>query len=156
MAPAGTVTVAGTVATSPLPLARVTTTPPVGAELLTVTVPVEVPPPEMMVGLRVSVESVGAVTCERRRPRARAQPRRHGHRRVGGHRDAGRREGGGGGSAATVTLAGTLAAVLPLARVTVSPPEGAAPFRVTVPVEEAPPTTAVGLRASGRASAPSP
>ncbi len=49
--------------------------------------------------------------------------------------------------AATVTLDGTLAAVvLLLESVTTAPPEGAAPLRVTVPVEDCPPpTTFVGF-----------
>jgi hypothetical protein len=48
--------------------------------------------------------------------------------------------------AATVTLAGTVAAaVLLLERVTTAPPVGAAPLSVTVPVELFPPTTVVGL-----------
>ncbi|HQQ76690.1 MAG TPA: hypothetical protein PLB01_05000 [Thermoanaerobaculia bacterium] len=48
--------------------------------------------------------------------------------------------------AATVTLEGTVAAaVLELARYTISPPAGAGPLRVTVPVEVVPPTTVVGL-----------
>ena len=49
--------------------------------------------------------------------------------------------------AATVTLAGTwAAAVLLLDRLTMAPAAGAGPFRVTVPVEDAPPITEVGLR----------
>jgi hypothetical protein len=36
--------------------------------------------------------------------------------------------------------------VLLLASVTTAPPVGAAPFSVTVPVEEMPPTTLAGLR----------
>jgi hypothetical protein len=47
--------------------------------------------------------------------------------------------------AATVTLPGTLAAVLLLESETTSPPEGAAALRVTVPVELFPPTTVVGF-----------
>jgi hypothetical protein len=48
---------------------------------------------------------------------------------------------------ATETLAGTCAAeTLLLCNVTVAPPVGAAPFKVTVPVELAPPTTVPGLR----------
>ena len=47
--------------------------------------------------------------------------------------------------AATVTLAGTVAAALPLDSVTTAPPAGAALLRVTVPVEEFPPTTVAGL-----------
>ena len=51
--------------------------------------------------------------------------------------------------AATVTFAGTVAAaVLPLERETVAPPLGAGPLRVTVPVEEDPPLTLVGLSAT--------
>ncbi len=49
--------------------------------------------------------------------------------------------------AATVTLAGTVAtAVLLLESVTTAPPEGAAALKLTVPVEEFPPTTEVGFR----------
>jgi len=48
--------------------------------------------------------------------------------------------------AATVMLAGTVAAVLLLESVTWAPPAGAGPFRVTVPVEEVPPVTLAGLR----------
>jgi hypothetical protein len=48
--------------------------------------------------------------------------------------------------AGTVTLAGTVAAaVLPLLSVTTAPPEGAAAFKVTVPVEDVPEFTEVGL-----------
>jgi hypothetical protein len=48
--------------------------------------------------------------------------------------------------AATVTLEGTLAAVvLLLESATSAPPAGAGPLSVTVPVEELPPVTLVGL-----------
>jgi hypothetical protein len=48
--------------------------------------------------------------------------------------------------AATVTLEGTLATVvLLLESVTCAPPVGAGPLSVTVPVEEFPPVTLVGL-----------
>src|SRR2546426_2953380 len=49
---------------------------------------------------------------------------------------------------ATVTLAGTTAAGLLLESVTCAPPAGAGAFSVTVPVEELPPVTLVGLTAS--------
>ena len=47
--------------------------------------------------------------------------------------------------AATVTLDGTVAELLLLERFTVAPPLGAAPLRVTVPVEGDPPVTLLGL-----------
>jgi len=51
--------------------------------------------------------------------------------------------------AATVTLEGTVAAVvLLLESATVAPPAGAAPLNVTVPVEEFPPVTLVGFSVS--------
>ena len=50
--------------------------------------------------------------------------------------------------AATVTLAGTVAAAWLLDSVTAAPPEGATPLNVTVPVEALPPTTLVGLSES--------
>src|SRR3981189_2172475 len=51
--------------------------------------------------------------------------------------------------AATVTLDGTLAAVvLLLESVTTAPPEGAAPLNVTVPVEQFPPVTLAGFSES--------
>ena len=48
---------------------------------------------------------------------------------------------------AIVTPAGTAALELLLERATTAPPAGAAPVRVTVPVELAPPYTTVGERA---------
>src|SRR2546422_11540638 len=48
----------------------------------------------------------------------------------------------------TVTLAGTVAAVLSLDSVTCAPPAGAGPSSVTVPVELLPPVTVVGLSPS--------
>ena len=47
--------------------------------------------------------------------------------------------------AATVTLAGTVTTDVLLERFTTAPPPGAGPLRVTVPVEEVPPVTLVGL-----------
>src|SRR2546427_10935738 len=48
----------------------------------------------------------------------------------------------------TVTLAGTVAAASLLARETTAPSRGAGALSVTVPVEERPPATLVGLRLS--------
>ena len=47
--------------------------------------------------------------------------------------------------AVTVTLAGVVAAALLSESVTTAPPDGAAPVSVTVPCEEFPPKTLVGL-----------
>jgi hypothetical protein len=61
LAPAPTVTVAGTVAADVLLLERETTAPPVGAGPLSVTVPVEGDPPVTLVGASVSEERAGRV-----------------------------------------------------------------------------------------------
>ena len=47
--------------------------------------------------------------------------------------------------AGTITLAGTVAAALFLDKATEMPPLGAALLKVTVPVEDVPPVTLVGL-----------
>jgi len=60
LAPAATITVAGTVAADVLLLERETTAPPVGAGPLSVTVPVEGDPPVTLVGFSVSEERVRA------------------------------------------------------------------------------------------------
>jgi hypothetical protein len=64
LAPAGTVTLAGTAATPVLLLERETTAPPAGAGPLRVTVPVEDVPPVTLVGLSVNDEreTAGGVT----------------------------------------------------------------------------------------------
>src|SRR5512146_1366992 len=59
--PAPTVTFAGTVATEGLLLANATTTPPLGAAPVSVTVPVEVFPPARLAGLSAKVESAGGL-----------------------------------------------------------------------------------------------
>src|SRR5262245_33426792 len=152
--PAAKVTLpsAGTLATAELLLESVTTIPPVGAADVSVTVPVEDAGPTTVAGLSVSVESVagggGGVTvstavlvtvpavavmvAELDAVTATVVT-------VNGALVA---------PAAMVTLpaAGTLATVpLLLESVTTIPPAGAAEVSVTVPVEEAGPTTLVGL-----------
>jgi len=62
VAPAATVTLAGTVAAAVLLLDKVTTAPPDGALPVSVTVPVELFPPTTEVGVRVRVESTGGFT----------------------------------------------------------------------------------------------
>jgi hypothetical protein len=154
LAPAGTNTLLGTLA-APLLLERMTSTPPAGAGALNVTVPLEdSKPPTTLVGFSVSEVSVGAgggtgctvsaavlltppyapemvTAVDAATPLvltvnvALVAP------------------------AATVTLAGTwAAAVLLLESATCAPPVGAGPLRVTVPVEEFPPTTLVGFNVS--------
>ena len=59
VAPAGMVTLAGTVATAGLSLERETMTPPVRADPLSVTLPVEGDPPLTLVGFSVSDVRVG-------------------------------------------------------------------------------------------------
>jgi len=59
VAPAGTVTLAGKVATDVLLLVRVMIGPPVRAGALSAALPVEVDPPWILVGCRVSDVRVG-------------------------------------------------------------------------------------------------
>src|SRR5437870_13862620 len=59
VAPAGTVTLAGTVATPVLLLDRLTTAPPPGAAALSVTVPVDELPPVTLDGLSLSEATGG-------------------------------------------------------------------------------------------------
>jgi hypothetical protein len=151
VAPAATVTDAGTWAAAVLLEVRLTTAPPVGAALLSVTVPVEEVPPATDVGLTLTPESVapaGAVVTVRIAVRltrlyravivavllevtayvvtvkvAVVAP------------------------AATVTEDGGLATLVRLLdRVTTIPPAGAGPVKVTVPIEGVPPATEVGSR----------
>ena len=62
MAPAATVTLAGTFAAVVLLLCKVTTAPPAGAAAFRLTVPVELFPPTTEVGFLAIEESVGALT----------------------------------------------------------------------------------------------
>lgn len=60
-APAGIKTVAGTFVRVALLVARLTTTPPAGAALVRVTVPLALEPPTTVVGLSVSEDSPAAI-----------------------------------------------------------------------------------------------
>jgi hypothetical protein len=57
VAPAGIITLEGTVAAAVLPLERETTAPPLGAGALSTTVPVEGDPPLTLVGFSASEDS---------------------------------------------------------------------------------------------------
>lgn len=158
VAPAATVTFAGTCAAALL-LESVTTAPPEGAPPVSVTVPVEPFPPITLAGFSdtdesvtvaagvtvrvadwvvpyvaeivevVVVETAVVVTLKV----ALVSP------------------------AATVTLTGTWAAVvLLLDRVTTAPPVGAGPLRVTVPVDPLPPTTLTGFNVTEASAVPPP
>lgn len=59
-APAGTLTLAGTLATLVLLLVKRIMAPPEGAGALSVTVPVDIEPPRTLAGLRLSALSVGS------------------------------------------------------------------------------------------------
>lgn len=59
VAPAATVTLAGTLATAPLLLDSVTTAPPAGAAPVNVAVPCDAPPPATLVGLSAMLDSEG-------------------------------------------------------------------------------------------------
>jgi len=151
VAPAATVTLAGTRATVVLLLESTICAPPVGAGPLKVTVPVEEFPPTTLAGLTVNDVGVGAgggtgltvsdavlltpprvaeivtvvdalTTLVLTANAALVAP------------------------AAIVTLAGVRATtVLLLESAICAPPVGAGPLNVTVPVDEFPPTTLVGF-----------
>jgi hypothetical protein len=61
VAPAATVTAAGTVALAVLSLESATAAPPAGAAALSVTVPIEALPPATLVGLTVRKDRLGAI-----------------------------------------------------------------------------------------------
>jgi len=149
--PAATVTFAGTVATAVLLLDSVTTAPPDGAGPLNVTVPVDELPPVTVVGDSDSVESDGAPAD----PGVTVSTAPHdvfstAHiftcvvddtlvvptLNVAVVAPAG-----------TVTVAGTVAGDTEES-CTVAPPEGAGAFNVTVPVDDEPAVTVLGLSAS--------
>ena len=158
VAPAGTVTLplTGTLATALL-LDRVTSAPPVGAVALNVTVATEELPPTTLVGFSAKPDTVrggGGAGGETVSSAVLVTPPKEAEMvaEVDAVTDtvvtlnvvlvlpAGM---------VTLPIAGTLAtAVLLLKRVTTAPPVGAAALKVTVPVEDAGPTTLVGLSAS--------
>ena len=143
--PAGTVTDAGTLPAAGLLLCSDTETPPVGAGPVKATVPVDELPPTTLDGLRVNEPSAGGVMVNRAEAVVPYVPEMFATV-----------EDATGlvvtlkvatvAPAATVTLVGTTAAELSLAKVIVTPLLGAGPLMVTVPVEPVPPITLLGLR----------
>jgi hypothetical protein len=146
VAPAVTVTDAGTWATAVLLELRATTAPPGAAGLASVTVPVEDTPPATEVGFRPTEMRSGGVTVK-------------GAVRVTLPRTAVivtavstltpvvvAVKVAVSAPANTVTDAGTRAAGSLELKVTTTPPVAAGPLSVTVPVEELPPTTEAGAR----------
>jgi len=147
VAPAATVTEAGTVAAAVLEEVRVTTSPPVPAALAKVTVPVDGVTPATVDGLSDSERTVAAVTVSVFETEV--VP-------VVAETDTGVVVATGlvvavnvavEEPAGTVTDPGTETAALPDERPTVRPPEPAVPARVSVPVEGVPPATEDGENA---------
>ena len=146
VAPASTVTFAGTVATEVRLLESVTTAPAAGAGPLSVTVPVDGVPPFTLAGLRVRVDIVGAATVRvARRVRLPyvAEIVTEALLATGLVVTV---KVAVVAFAATVTLAGTWAAAVLLLDSITTAPAGAGPLSVIVPIEEVLPTTDVGLR----------
>jgi hypothetical protein len=145
VAPWATVTPAGTAA-APLLLVRFTAKPPASAMLEIVTIPVADIPPPTAVGLRETLDRAGGlivrfavfVTVPAVAVIVAVVTVATGTVVTGNVAVV--------APWATVTLAGTVAAPLLLARFTARPPASAMLESVTVPLVEAPPPTAVGLR----------
>jgi hypothetical protein len=150
VAPAATVTLAGTAAPDTL-LERETTAPPLGAAPLSVTVPIDVDPPFTVAGLSATEDSATAVAGFTVSKVVSVVPPYEAEMVTGVTTVtelvvtvnvalvA---------PAATVTLAGTAAPDALLERETTAPPLGAAPLSVTVPVDDDPPFTVAGLSAT--------
>jgi hypothetical protein len=145
VAPAGMMAVDGTLATDVLLLVKETIAPPVGAAPLSVNVPVDWVPPVTVLGLNVSDVRDAGVTVRVVVLVTPTVPEivtevEEATGLVGMVNVAVREP------ALTTTLPGTCATeLLLLDSVTVVPPAGAAPLRVTVPVELLPPITELGL-----------
>lgn len=147
VAPAETVTLGGTVAAGLL-LESATCAPPAGAGPLSVTVPVAGTPPVTLAGLTLSAEAAGGSTvsvtlCEPPPLEAVMLALVDAATALVATLNVALVA-----PAATVTLAGTVAAGLLLESATCAPPAGAGPPRMTVPVTEVPPVTLAWLRLS--------
>jgi hypothetical protein len=139
VAPAATVAVVGTVA-AVLPEVSGTVRPPTGAGLLMVTVPVEEAPPRTEVGASDTPVTVGAVTVRV----AVAVPAVMVSVLFAATATVDTLNVAVVAPAATVTEAGTVADGSLDERETDWPPVAAGPLMVTVPLDDAPPTSDVG------------
>lgn len=148
VAPAGIVAVAGTVATLVVPESRVIARPAAGAGLEIVTVPVEGVPPVTVVGFRDRPVTVGAVTVRFADCAPAPVPAVIAKVAFVATGTVVTVNVPVVAPAATVAFPGTVADPLAELSGIERPPAGAGPLIVTVPVEETPPTTEVGLRLS--------
>lgn len=151
VAPVGILTLAGKVATAVLLLERETSAPPAGAGPLKATVPAEADLPFTLAGFNVIELSVGPETCGVTVSEAvRVSPEYDAEMVTDAEAVTASVDTGKGAVAipdGTVTLTGTVAtAVFPLESETTTPPLGAAPVNITVPVDSDPPFTLVGFR----------
>lgn len=147
VAPDATVTLAGTGATELLLVLSVTSAPFAGDGPLSVTVPVEELPPRTDVGLTVTELRVAAVTVKVAAfvPVAYEAVMLTAVSVATG--EVLTTNVAVVAFAAMMTLDGTLATgLLLLARAICAPAAGAGPFNVTVPVDDVPPRTEVGLK----------
>jgi len=147
--PAATVTDAGMLTTETLLLERLTAIPPLGAASLSVTVPVDELLPKTAAGLNVSEATVGTGTTVRLEdtvlPAYAADMSTFAMAVTMFVVTV---------NVADVAPCGTVTVEEPsvvvvmslVVRVTCAPPLGAGPFRLTVPVDEVPPTTVEALR----------
>ena len=150
VAPARTVTLAGTVATVAFELERLTRSPPLGAALVKVAVPVAEAPPVTVAGFRViALRLTGGGTGLTVSTAVRVTPPKVpeiDNAVVAVTLVVVIEKVALVAPAAMVTLAGTVAtAVFALLRPTTAPPAGAPAVNVTVPCDELPPTTEVGV-----------
>jgi hypothetical protein len=148
LAPASTVTVAGTVATSVLLLLRLTVKPSAWAGPLSVTVPVAVPPPVTEVGSSVKPVSDGGLTVTEALALLPFDVAVIVAVVAAATGDVVAVKSTEVAPPGTVTDPGTVTAGSLLVRPTISPPVGAGVPRVTVPVTDVPPITLEGATAT--------
>ena len=162
VAPEEIVTLEGTDATALLALDRETTAPPLGAALFKTTVPVDSVPPLTVMGLSWKAEMFAPVVAGSGfmvKP-AKAKPQLHSAEMLIAvwepTSEVSMENVALVEPAGTVTVGGTMTEVIPAPSETTTPPVGAGPVRVTVPVVLFPPTIVLGfsVRADGVTNVP--